>query len=541
MRGTELKTVKEELEKSVEVFKKQTEQLESTLYDRKKKYDEEIRTLEEEKQRIRNEFDNEKEIYRRRFEEERKTMERRINEIEERLRKQNASSSEFVSNQVALTSDEFPASNTINQPGVGTASQKTIIELTSKIDTLISEKKELQENLYDAERKYSRKFDDMEYDSDQKIKKLRSEIEEEYRRKIDDYERQIDNLRKTDSCQRDSKDIYQDGVGSMAELVRDHKEQMDELRRQIKLQLEAFESEKQTLKKELQNTTRIKDGEHRCLQNTVQKLTEEVKKLRHEKEILLSKIRKGKGNNNSRIKELSEAVTKVREECDIRLKKEREGTQKSMNELRRKLSVSESNRRSLEEKHRRDLHQLEIKFEYKKSELEQDTTSIESQLRESLQLEYRVALNKEREKYEETLRVLRKEITSLQEQRKQIQLKLSDQGIQSTYSLLLNKDFSANKESFLKTELDMEMRASRGKMEVTIHDLEREIEFLRKEKYDIKANYKQERAQMQEEFDRERDRLEEKYKRQIEDLKRKLQATTAQMKSTTLMDKKLVS
>ena len=87
----------------------------------------------------------------------------------------------------------------------------------------------------------------------------------------------------------------------------------------------------------------------------------------------------------------------------------------------------------------------------------------------------------------------------------------------------------------------MEMRASRGKMEVTIHDLEREIEFLRKEKYDIKANYKQERAQMQEEFDRERDRLEEKYKRQIEDLKRKLQATTAQMKSTTLMDKKLVS
>ncbi|PFX23354.1 hypothetical protein AWC38_SpisGene12110 [Stylophora pistillata] len=535
------KSVKEELDKSVEIFKKQTEQLESTLYDRKKKYDEEIRTLEEEKQRIRNEFDNEKEMYRRRFEEERKTMERRINEIEERLRQQNASRNEFVANQVSLTSDEFLVTNTVNQPGVGTASQQTIIELKKKIDTLTSEKKELQENLYDTERRYSRKFDDMECDSDQKIKKLRSEIEEEYRIKLHDYERQVDNLRKSDSCQRDSKDqlAYQDGVGSMADLVKDHKDQMDELRRQIKIQLDAFESEKQIFKLELLNTTRIKDGEHKCLQNNVQKLTEEVKKLRHEKETLLNKLRKERGSNNSRIKELSEAVTKVREECDVRLRKERESTQKSMNELRRKLSVSENKTRSLEEKHLRELHQLEVKFEYKKSELEQDTTSMEGQLRESLQMEYRVALDKEREKYEETLRVLRKEITFLQEQRKQIQLKLSEQGIHSTYSLLLTKDIPANKGSLFKTEWDLEMRASRGKMEVTIQDLEREIEFLRKEKYDLKTNYKQERAQMQEEFDRERDRLEEKYKRQIEDLKRKLQTTTLHMKSTMFVDKKM--
>lgn len=205
--------------------------------------------------------------------------------------------------------------------------------------------------------------------------------------------------------------------------------------------------------------------------------------------------------------------------------------------------MTESKIRSMEEKHRREVHQLEVKFEYKKTELEQDATSIESQLRESLQMEYRVALDKEREKYEETLRVLRKEITSLQEQRKQIQLKLSSQGVKSTYSLLIDKSVSARKESLFKSETDLEMRFLRGtkQMEDRIYDLEQEVELLKKEKSDIKVSYKQEKVQMQEDFDRERDRLEEKYKRRIVDLKRRLQATTAQLQSSMVISKKLVS
>lgn len=205
--------------------------------------------------------------------------------------------------------------------------------------------------------------------------------------------------------------------------------------------------------------------------------------------------------------------------------------------------MTESKIRSLEEKYRREIHQLEVKFEYEKTELEQDATSIESKLRESLQTEYRVALDKEREKYEETLGVLRKEITSLQEQRKQIQLKLSSQGAQSTYSLLVDKSVSARKESLFKSETDLDMRFLRGtkQMEDRLYDLEHEVELLKKEKSDIKVSYKQEKVQMQKDFDQERDRLEEKYKRQIVDLKRRLQATAAQLQSSIVMSKKLVS
>ena len=482
-------------------------------------------------------------------------MERQINEIENRLRQHNVGSSELVTNQATLGNGEFNG----NQTGVSSASHQAKSDLKSTVDVLRSENKELQDTLRDTERNHIRKIDDLEHEHRQKIKKFKTEIEEEFRHKIDDYENQIEQLKRMGSretkdsvemvtCLRNASDVatYQDGCEGMADLVKDHKEQMDELRRQIKIQMEAFENEKQNLKRELQeerrNSTRGREGESRLLHNTIHKLTEEVKKLKRDKETLLNKIRKERGSSNSRITEIKETVTKVTDECN-RLRKEREDGQRTTTDLRRKLNVTESKIRSMEEKHRREIHQLEVKFEYKKTELEQDATSTESKFRESLQMEYRVALDKEREKYEETLRVLRKEITSLQEQRKQIQLKLSSQEVQGTYSLLIDKGVSARKQSLFKSETDQEMRFLRGtkQMEDRIYDLEQEVELLKKEKSDIKVSYKQEKVQMQEDFDRERDRLEEKYKRQIVDLKRRLQTPAAQLQSSMVMSKKFVS
>ena len=548
------KIIKDELDKSVEVFKKQTEQLETSLCEKKKKYDEEIRILEEEKQRIRTDLENEKKTYRRRFEEERKTMEERINEIEAKLRQKTVVNSDRVQGgQVTctLTYDENSANGTINQSALRSSSQQTISALKRQIETLRTEYKELQETLRDTERKYRREIDDLEYDNEQKSRKVKIEIEEEFRQKIDDYERQIEDLKRKHvvsqetfpnlGCALGTND-YQD----MSYLAIEHKEQMDELKRQIKLQMEAFENEKQNLKKELQderqNTVRDKKSEVTMLNNTIHKLTQEVKKLKQEKETLTNKLRKERGNGNKQITEMSETVTKVTDECEQRIRKERERSQKSVNDLTRKLAVTESRMRTTEEKHRREIHELQVKFEYKKTELEQDSTSIESRLRESLQTEYRAALSKEKEKYEETLRVLRKEIASLQEQRKQIQTKLTSQSTQSSYSLLMDKSMSS-KESFHKSEADMELRISRvtKQMKNRILDLEGEVEVLKKEKADIKASNRQEKLQIQTDFDRKRDRLKEKYEKQVEELKRRLQTATAQIQSSSLVTKKWVS
>ena len=539
------KMIKDELDKSVEIFKKKTEQLETSLYEKKKRYDEETRVLEEEKQRIRADLENEKEAYRRRFEEERKIMEGRINEIETKLRKQTTGSNDFVQSQVAgvIDYDGGSANVAINQSGLNSSNHQIVSDLKRQIETLRRENEALQDTIQDTERKHRREINDLEYDFEQKSRRVKNEIEEEFRRKIDDYERQVENIKGQASSSQDISQVIgtvsdKRGHQDMSQLVIEHKEQMDGLRKQVKLQMDAFKIENQNLKKELQDERNNLKGHRKdevtLLHNTVHKLTEELKMLENERKSLLSKLRKEKGNCSKQITEMNETVSKVRDECEKGIREEKENAQRSINDLKKTLALTESRMRSIEENYRKELHQREVKFEYKKTELEQNTSDLEIRLKESLQMEYKIALEKEKEKFEETLRVLRKEITSLQEQRKQIQTKISQrQGMQSSHSLRVDKKWSSNNTSFYKSKADTEYRISISRetkhLENRIADLEREVEVLKKEKKDIKASYRQEKMQIQEEFERERDRVEEQYRKKTEDLKRRLHAATLQI------------
>ena len=501
--------------------------------------------MEEEKQRIRADLENEKEVYRRHFEEERKIMEGRINEIETKLRKQTTVSNDFVQSQVAgvIDYDGGSANVAINQSGLNSSNHQIVSDLKRQIATLRSENGALQDTIRDTERKHRREINDLEYDFEQKSRRVKNEIEEEFRRKIDDYERQLENIRGQAGSSRDISEVMgtvsdKRGHQDMSQLVIEHKEQMDGLRKQVKLQMDAFKIENQNLKKELQDERNNLKGHRKdevtLLHNTVHKLTEELKKLKNERENLLSKLRNEKGNCSKQLIEMNETVSKVRDECEKGIREEKENAQRSINDLKKTLALTESRMRSIEEKYRKELHQQEVKFEYKKTELEQNTSDLEIRLKESLQMEYKIALEKEKEKFEETLRVLRKEITSLQEQRKQIQTKITQrQGMQSSHSLRVDKKWSSNNTSFYKSKADTEYRISISRetkhLENRIADLEREVEVLKKEKKDIKASYRQEKMQIQEEFDRERDRVEEKYRKKIEDLKRRLHAATLQI------------
>lgn len=550
------KIIKDELDKSVEIFKKKTKQLETSLYEKKKRYDEEIRVLEEEKNRIRADLENEKEAYRRRFEEERKIMEGRINEIETKLRMQTTVSNDFVQSQVAgvIDYDGGSANVAINQSGLNSSNHQIVSHLKRQIETLRSENGALKDTIRDTERKHRREINDLEYDFEQKCRRVKNEIEEEFRRKIDDYERQLENIKEQAGSSQDISQVIgtvsdKRGHQDMSQLVIEHKEQMDGLRKQVKLQMDAFKIENQNLTKELQDERNNLKGHRKdevtLLHNTVHKLTEELKKLKNEREILLSKLRKEKGSCRKEIIEMNETVSKVREECKKRIREEKENAQRSINDLKKTLALTESRMRSIEEKYRKELHQQEVKFEYKKTELEQNTSDLEIRLKESLQMEYKIALEKEKEKFDENLRVLRKEITSLQEQRKQIQTKITQrQGMQSSPSLRVDKKWSSNNASFYKSKADTEYRISISRetkhLENRIADLEREVELLKKEKKDIKASYRQEKMQIQEEFDRERDRVEEKYRKKIEDLKRRLHAATLQIQPFLLSSNKWV-
>ena len=542
-------TMKDELEKRLDVFKNHTEQLEAALYENKKMYDEEVRKLEEEKQRIRNDLLTDKETYRKRFEEEKRSMESRINEVETKIRQQNSMGSEPVATTSYFGKNENFGNGTVSQPG-RSVSTETISDFKRQVDILGSMNKELQETPLNTEREHLREIDALELDN----KKVKSTIEEEFRRKTDPNGKGVgvneeSSKGKVTFSKAEVSDQHPFSDKSAPEhieyLVRDYKEQMDDLKGQIKLQMEAFENEKQDLRRQLQeernSTLRSKMNESSLLHITIQKRTDEVKILRQEKVNLLNKLKKEKGYNKKRETEFSEKVSKIREECE-RLRCEKNKAQKSVIDQRRKLAATEERIQSMEEKHQMEIHQLEIKFENKKTKLEQTIVTTESELKEGLQMEYRALLNKEREKYEDTMNDLRKEIASLQEQRQKIQTKLSSQTSRASYQFITKKNW-LNVQSFDKSPSNAYSSPFNGikQVEDKLRDLEREVETLKREKTEIKVNYRQEKIQLQAEFDQQIVGLEEKYRRQIEGLKRRLHEATMQAQSSMLVSKKVVS
>ena len=525
-------TLKADLDKSVEAFQRQTEQLEAALYENRRRYEEEVKKLEEEKRRIRGDLLKEKETYKRLFEEERQSMERRINEVQTKLGQRNA-----TPDRVEKSAESYNSGNN--------ESISNDTDLKKEVNTLKTKNKELRETLKDIERKHLREIEDLEYNNKQNMMKVKREIEEDYRQKKDSFEKQSTQLKKVDSKEKSAliaDQVIEQGPFSdknsfeqVGDLIKFHHEQMDELKGQMKLQLESFENEKQNFQRQLQeerqSTLPNKMKESSVLRNTVKKLTEEVKRLRQEKEILGNKLKKSSANSKRWANELTENVARISNECDW-LRREKEDAEKSVFDLTRKLNSAQVRIYDVEKKHHEEIHLLEVKFDVKKRELDQSIATAETKLRDGMQIEYKALVNKEKGKYEGTMNALRKEIVSLQEQRHQLQTKLTSthsRSSQASYNLIMKKSSSSgqsfNKSSFGTDSMLFGLRQMEGKM----RNLEREVETLKREKTEIKVRFRQEKIQIQSECDQQVVRLEEKYRKQIEGLKRRLRDATMQV------------
>ncbi|KAK2567781.1 hypothetical protein P5673_007651 [Acropora cervicornis] len=528
-------TLKADLDKSVEAFQRQTEQLEAALYENKRRYEEEVKKLEEEKHRIRGDLLKEKETYKRLFEEERQSLERRINEVQTKLGQRNA-----TPDRVGKSAESYNSGNN--------ESISNDTDLRKEVNILKTKNKELRETLKDIERKHLREIEDLEYNSKQNMMKVKREIEEDYRQKKDSFEKQSTQLKKVESEEKSAliaDQVIEQGpfpennsFEQVGDLIKFHNEQMDELKGHMKLQLESFDNEKQNFQRQLQEerqtTLRNKMKESSVLRNTVKKLTEEVKRLRQEKEILGNKLKKSSASSKRWANELSEKVAKISNECEW-LRREKEGAQKSVFDLRRKLNSAQVRIYDVEKKHHEEIHLLEVKFDVKKRELDQSIATAETKLRDGMHIEYKALVNKEKGMYEGTMNALRKEIVSLQEQRHQLQTKLTStqsRSSQASYNLIMKKSSSSgqsfNKSSFGTDSMLFGLRQMEGKM----RDLEREVETLKREKTEIKVRFRQEKIQIQSECDQQVVTLEEKYRKQIEGLKRRFRDSTMQVQSS---------
>ena len=258
----------------------------------------------------------------------------------------------------------------------------------------------------------------------------------------------------------------------------------------------------------------------------IQSLKREVCVARQERERAIITLRNERRNFEARDSANYETMRRIKAECEGRVRHEEEKGKMATTELRRKISIAESRVAEMEAKHREEFKSLEGKYEQQRTELEKMVEHTERQVRNRLQIEHEARLNEERSRYDVTLKGLRREISALQEQRKQIQLKLKSTDVLvkgSTKELRYSKGMHGKLDSGSvarwkeeKLKLDQEPR---------IKDLEQEVQLLKREKAEIKASYRQEKAQIQAEFEEEKQRFEVRHKKERDEFRRRLDAS----------------
>ena len=258
----------------------------------------------------------------------------------------------------------------------------------------------------------------------------------------------------------------------------------------------------------------------------IHSLRKDIGVLKQEKDRALRVLNKERRNAQDRDSSNSESVTRVKSEYEEKISIEREKSQRTITELKRKHTVTESKVREIESKYRDEIHTLEAKYEEQRIELESRVHQAEEEMRSRLHVEHQVRLKEEKEKYEETLRGLRREISALQEQRKQIQFKLKTTEMPKSQRTLPDRAFvTYNKDRYSKLEYEHKARLAeeKKKLEDRIEDLQREVQELKREKTEIKSSYREEKAQREAEFQKEKERLGERYRRERDELRRKLE------------------
>ncbi|KAK3732848.1 hypothetical protein QZH41_012367, partial [Actinostola sp. cb2023] len=303
---------------------------------------------------------------------------------------------------------------------------------------------------------------------------------------------------------------------TMKKLVDEHRQHSDELRKQITLQKDSFEKEKSAMSKD-----------YHKLSATIKCLKKDIHVLKHEREGLLQKLQRERRDSMRREERMKDEITTIKNEYEVKLKQGNDKSTRVVQDLHKKISVSESKVKEIEMKFRNEVTLIEQKYAQERIHLESKVRETEYQVKSKLEFHYQAKLKGENEKFETTLRDLRKEIQCLQDQRKEIQLKLSQDASSGRITIQKDTTYSSTTENaalYKRLQKEFENRYTQEKrlLEDTVRDLQREIKELEKEKGDIKASFKEEKMEIEEQFQREKRRIEERYRRERDELKRSL-------------------
>ena len=530
-------------------LKLEVKRLEAIVRDVNNKHADDLRNLEIQKQRMSEEFKREKQSLENFFQKEKEGLQRRLRDSESKIRGDGVITYQDQG-QEGSPGRRSPIGQglkaidggLVNYRGKETEgdSEHTIQEMRRKyndeknaiLNRASKEKSELEDEVREGKEKltrYRRKMDDELDDLKRKHRKEVDYLNEKLSKERAEYEEKLRTNRnipntKTGHLTRNSQyslEEEKDGRGEQS-LKEELEKQISEITSKFEKEKSSLQNDKLKLMETIHALTRevndlkcYKRESKNCYKQEIEKLSRihEVEKI-----TILQRACRDKEEESSRIKM----------DFEERLSLEGKKLQSIIDDLRRKVSVTERKVKDMEVQQKNE----KVRWDEEKTATERILNQSREELKITLEHEYRKMLNGEKQKFEETVKALTTQISFLQNQRKEIQKKLVNNGLSGNCKL--NSDQLARSRMVIEMEQEYLERSERERrpMEDKIKGLQREVSKLQREKTELKATLENEKQELEEDLERMHSDMRRKLSKAREEMERKTDAFSKNLVAT---------
>ena len=530
-------------------LKLEVKRLEAIVRDVNNKHADDLRNLEIQKQRMSEEFTIEKQSLENFFQKEKEGLKRRLRDSESKIRgdgvityqDQGEEGSPGRRSPIGRGLEAIDG-GLVNYRGKVTEgdSEHTIQKMRRKyndeknaiLNRASKEKSELEDEVREVKEKLTRYRRQMDDEMDDLKRKHRKEVDylneklSKERAEYDEKLRTNRNIPNTKTGHLTGNSQY-----SLEEQKDDRGEKSlkEELEKQVSVITSKFQKEKSSLQ-----------NDKRKLMETIHTLTREVNDLKcykreskncYKQEIeKLSRIHEVEKitilQRASRDKE--EETSRIKMDFEERLSLEGKKLQSIIDDLRRKVSVTERKVKDMEVQQKNE----KVRWDEEKAATERILNQSREELKITLEREYRKMLNGEKQKFEKTVKALTTQISFLQNQRKEIQKKLVNNEFSGNCKL--NSEQLARSRMVIEMEQEYLERSERERrpMEDKIKGLQREVSKLQREKTELKATLENEKQELEEDLERMQNDMRRKLSKAREEMERKTDAFSKNLVAT---------
>ena len=530
-------------------LKREVKRLEAIVRDVNNKHADDLRNLEIQKQRMSEEFKREKQSLENFFQKEKEGLKRRLRDSESKIRGDGVITCQVLGEE-GSPGRRSPIGQGLEAIDGGLVnyrekategdSEQTIQEMRRKyndeknaiLNRASKEKSELEDEVREVKEKLTRYRRQMDDELDDLKRKHRKEVDY-LNEKLSKERAEYDEKLRTNRNIPNTKTGHLTGNSQYS--LEEQKDERGEksLKEELEKQVSVITSKFQKEKSSLQN-------DKRKLMETIHTLTREVNDLKcykreskncYKQEIeKLSRIHEVEKitilQRASRDKE--EETSRIKMDFEERLSLEGKKLQSIIDDLRRKVSVTERKVKDMEVQQKNE----KVRWDEEKAATERILNQSREELKITLEHEYRKMLNGEKQKFEETVKALTTQISFLQNQRKEIQKKLVNNGLSGNCKL--NSEQLARSRMVIEMEQEYLERSERerGPMEDKIKGLQREVSKLQREKTELKATLENEKQELEEDLERMQSDMRRKLSKAREEMERKTDAFSKNLVAT---------